>query len=153
MATTRATDGSALWQIMSGSSYCQIVDGGRCVTDGSGSYGNNERCEVKALQPLAVTAEQYNVEECCDYVTINGNEFKGTGPQAVVMNAGATWIWTSDRSKTHAGFKLCAQAVGMDVDEACVCTFVRMYAWIFVSLTFLRLHREQRSKQCDRLLV
>ena len=31
---------SSLWTIESGASYCELSNGGTCVTDGAGSYGN-----------------------------------------------------------------------------------------------------------------
>ena len=120
MATTPVPDGGAYWQIVTGSRYCEITDGGRCVTDGEGDYGNNERCEVRALRRLFLTAEQYDVQACCDYLTVNGfvyNNIKGgPGPQAVIMNSGDTWLWQSDTAINAQGFKLCA----------CMYVFARM---------------------------
>ena len=43
---------SAFWSVLSGEQYREIVDGGRCVTDGGDKYGNNERCRVEALRPF-----------------------------------------------------------------------------------------------------
>ena len=79
------------------------------MTDGSGNYGNNERCEVKALRPLTVVAEQYDNEDYYDYVTVNNVAHRYSFPtQGVAMNQGATWTWTSDGSVTRAGYILCA---------------------------------------------
>ena len=108
--STNTPAGGNFWQVLSGHSYCEIVDGGRCVTDGPDYYGHNERCEVKALRPLYVTAEQYTVEKTHDYVTINGFKYDQLTPRAVKMNKGATWSWTTDQSYRFAGFKLCASA-------------------------------------------
>ena len=102
---------STFWQILSGSRHCQVAEGGRCVTDGPGDYGNNERCTVGALRPLTVTAEQYEVETGWDYVTINGVTYERSGPQAVRMNEGGMWSWRSDGSGMRGGFKLCASAI------------------------------------------
>ena len=108
MTTTRATDGSAFWKIVTSNNDCEIVDGGRCVTDGPGNYGNNEHCEVFALRPLHVTAEYYHIEKSNDYVTINDIQFKRSRPIAVFMNEGNIWSWDSDSTITRQGYKLCA---------------------------------------------
>ena len=104
------TDPDAFWEILSGAKYCEIVDGGRCVTDGSGDYGNSEVCIVKALQPLFVSAKEFLTAEEHDFVKINGIiEYSGDhGPQGVFMARGAIWRWQSDTSLTSAGFTLCA---------------------------------------------
>ena len=47
--TATTTPAPGFWEIVSGGTYCHIVDGGRCVWDGDGSYGRNENCSVKAL--------------------------------------------------------------------------------------------------------
>ena len=105
------TDPDAFWEILSGANYCKIVDGGRCVTDGSGDYGNSEICRVKALQPLLVTAKEFHTAECVDFVTVNDIKYIGNhGPQGVFMARGAIWTWQSDISLTSAGFTLCASA-------------------------------------------
>ena len=139
--TTAAT--SDFWQIMSGSSHCEIVDGGRCVTDGSGDYSNNERCKVKALGPLTVTAVQYDVERVHDYVTLNGVRYKGdAGPQEVRMNRGDTWQWRSNWCNTREGFKLCASTAIEQTTPgntmtpwSSVCVYACMYACMYVSTT------------------
>ena len=86
------------------------------MTDGPGNYDNRERCEVKALQPLLLTAEQYDIERGYDYVTVDGVRFSDgsagrLGPQAMVMNTGEKWVWTSDYYVTHGGYKLCAEEI------------------------------------------
>ena len=34
--------------VTSGTSYCSTTNGGTCVTDGPGNYGNYERCTIVA---------------------------------------------------------------------------------------------------------
>ena len=97
------------WQVVSGSSYCEIVDGGRCVTDGAGSYGSRERCRVLALRPLIVHTVQYEVERKYDYLTVNGHQYKYSRPDGVKMAKGAALQWYSDGSTQRAGWKVCAQ--------------------------------------------
>ena len=99
------------WQVVSGSSYCQIVDGGRCVTDGSGYYGASETCRVLALRPLFLYTKQYVVESKYDYLTVNGVQYKssGSGPNGVKMSKGAALLWRSDGGTQRSGWKVCAQ--------------------------------------------
>ena len=97
------------WRIKSGSRYCQIVDGGRCVTDGVGNYGDNEDCEVEALQTLIMTTEQYSIEIDYDFITVKGYQYKWRGPNTVRMQAGDKWTWESDSDIQRAGFKICGR--------------------------------------------
>ena len=79
------------------------------MTDGPGNYGNNERCEVRALRGLTLVATQYDNEDNYDYVTVNGNQYLTTFPsQGVSVNNGARFVWRSDGSVTRAGYTLCA---------------------------------------------
>ena len=99
------------WQVVSGARFCEIVDGGRCVSDGEGSYGNRETCTVKALRPLVLTTEQYAVESGYDYLSVNGRAFGGnSGPEGMKLDAGAQLVWRSDGSRAYDGFKVCASA-------------------------------------------
>ena len=84
---------SEWWSITSGTQYCQLTQNGMCVTDGVGAYGNNERCTVMARRDLFVTATEYTVESCCDYITIGSTIFRGSGngPNALYMLNGATF--------------------------------------------------------------
>ena len=103
------TDPDVFWEILSGANHCKIVNGGLCVTDGSGDYGNSEVCRVKALQPLFVTATQFHTEKEHDFVKVNGIKYSNTyGPQRVFMAKGAIWLWQSDGSTSSEGFTLCA---------------------------------------------
>ena len=128
------------WRIVSGKSVCEIQDGGRCVTDGNGNYGNNENCEVMALKPLVVTAEYYDVEKNYDYVTIKGIKYRSYGPNQVNMGKSQTWTWRSDGSNNRPGFKLCA-STGCDINLVAlpciyicvhVCMYLCMYVFMYV---------------------
>ena len=101
---------SEWWSITSGTQYCQLTQNGMCVTDGVGAYGNNERCTVMARRDLFVTATEYTVESCCDYITIGSTIFRGSGngPNALYMLNGATFSWSADWSVVYGGFTLCA---------------------------------------------
>ena len=94
---------------MSGAAYCQVTNGGTCVTDGAGNHGNAERCTVQATSALYATATHFNTERCCDHVTIDGTRYSGTtGPVNVAMAAGDTLAWYADGSITRDGFTICA---------------------------------------------
>merc|ERR1719389_121330 len=100
--------------IVSGARYCELTNGGRCVTDGAGEdYGNDERCVVRANGQLTVTASAFDVEDApnCgyDFVKIGGTKYCGTdGPTGVTMASGSTMQWVSDSSLTAGGFTICA---------------------------------------------
>ena len=93
---------------MSGGQFCEIVDGGRCVTDGKGKYGNKEACKVVALRPLSLYTWQYDVEKGHDYLTVGSTQFrKNLGPDGVKMSKGDAILWTSDVSAVKEGWKVC----------------------------------------------
>ena len=110
MRAETTTNYAKSWQVVSGSYYCQIVDGGLCVTDGAGYYGAGETCRVLALRPLVVRTRQYVVETGYDYLTVNGVKYKnsGSGPNGVKMAKGAALLWRSDGSTQRSGWKVCA---------------------------------------------
>merc|ERR1719160_278242 len=51
-----------------GTSYPGSFD---CITDGSGNYGNHERCTVRVNTDAVITPMQYDIEDNMDYLTIN----------------------------------------------------------------------------------
>lgn len=57
-----------LWIIQSGSQYCSVTNGGRCVTDGPGSYGNREACTITAATSLIATSTYFETESRYDWV-------------------------------------------------------------------------------------
>ena len=83
------------WRITSGILDCEIVDDGRCITDGFGNYQNNAHCEVEVLRILKLTTEQYDVEEDYDFVTVKGVKYTTaySGPNQVTMQSGEKWTW------------------------------------------------------------
>ena len=106
---TTPTDEFGFWEIVSGADFCQIVDGGRCVTDGElWDYGHNENCEIKALRPLVATATEFHTEED-DYLEIDGYKYDGSeGPLGLVLGPDAELMWQTDHLSTEAGFTVCA---------------------------------------------
>merc|ERR1719201_2276477 len=103
------------WQVTSGSNHCEIVDGGRCVTDGSGNYGSKESCRVIARRQFFVYTKQYLVEGCCDYLQIGSTKFKTRGPHGVKVAQGTPIYWSSDGSVQDKGWKICASETPMNV--------------------------------------
>ena len=101
---------------MSGSSYCQLTNGGTCVSDGVGNHANNERCTVRAIRSLYATATYFQTESCCDRITIGTSQYAGTtGPANVQMAAGATMSWSSDGSVTSGGFIICGSTTASEI--------------------------------------
>jgi hypothetical protein len=58
--------------VTNGSYACATAENGACVTDGSGSYQNNERCTIKANFRVVLHAVTFNTESCCDRCARDG---------------------------------------------------------------------------------
>ena len=102
-------DSLLFWQVVSGAEFCQIVDGGRCVSDGAWDHGVHEYCKVQALRPLAATATEFDTEENYDFLTVAGTQYHGSeGPQGLPLDAGAELVWTTDGTEVRPGFTVCA---------------------------------------------
>ena len=102
-----------MWQVTSGSAYCQLTSGGSCVTEEPRNiyHGNNERCTITALVPLYATATEFHTEAHHDYITIGSTRYSGTvGPTNVQMAASSTMTWYSDHSVTQPGWTICGTA-------------------------------------------
>jgi hypothetical protein len=99
--------------VTAGASACQIDSNG-CATDGSGDYGNNERCTITVTTAGAVTATQYTVQTYYgykyDYLTIAGTQYRYSAPTNVAVSVGDTISWYSGNSGNGAGFTLCPRA-------------------------------------------
>ena len=65
-----------MWDITSGSQWCELTPDGACVTDGPGDYGNNERCTVVAATSLYVYSTFFDTEYRWDYLMINGRRYR-----------------------------------------------------------------------------
>ena len=101
-----------VWQVVSGASYCHIVDEGLCVTDGSGYYGNYESCVFRPLMKFTLSTEEFETESCCDSLTVNGHKYSGSsGPEGVKVDSDSAFVWRSDSSATYRGFKVCARQI------------------------------------------
>ena len=89
-----------------------IINSNGCVTDGPGSYGNNEQCTITTS--VAVTLNSvgtFATESGYDYLTIGGTRYQGaSGPSGVALPAGSSFTWTSDSSVANVGYVICATA-------------------------------------------
>ena len=101
-----------LFRITSGSDGCSLSNDGTCVTDGIGSYSNNERCTIEATAAVTLRVDAFDTESCCDRITIRSVQYSGSstsdGPAGVRMSAGETMTWRSDGSVTRSGWAICA---------------------------------------------
>ena len=59
---TKGTGSSAWWTIRSGCTGVELSNGGTCITDGTGDYGNSESCVVEAKQTLMASATEFLTE-------------------------------------------------------------------------------------------
>ena len=103
-----------MWTINSGAAFCTLSADGTCITDGVGTYGNNEECVATANQDVTVTSTEFNTESGFDYVYLTASpgassvSFAGsTGPSGIAMTAGGTFRWRSDGGVTAPGFTVC----------------------------------------------
>ena len=99
------------WTIVSGSSYCSVSSDGMCITDGSGSYGNDENCTMRAESTMTITSTQFDTEYGYDFIRVlGGGIYSGsTGPMFVQVTAGTLVTWSTDSSSSwRTGFTICA---------------------------------------------
>jgi len=80
------------------------------VTDEEGcvsvvDHGHNERCTFN-MPALPLHVVQFNTEQCCDKLTVNGIRYSGrNGPEGVTPNGPLSWY--SDSSVGGGIFKIC----------------------------------------------
>ena len=96
------------WSVLDGGEFCELTANGECFWDGEGDHGNNEICHAVALRDLYATATSYDVERCCDFLTIGGVDFKGAAPRNAFVRRGEIVTWRSDSYLAYGGFQLCA---------------------------------------------
>ena len=138
-------DSLLFWQVVVGAEFCQIVDGGRCVSDGTWSYGVSEYCKVKALRPLVATATEFETEEGYDFFAVGGTQYHGSeGPQGVLVDAGAKLVWTSDGAEVRPGFTVCAAEtssllLALCQLRLCFCAFIHIRRLTFASFSCQRI--------------
>merc|ERR1719238_1462061 len=104
---------------------CALENDGKCVTDGSGDYANNEDCTITSLGPgFFAKFTQFSLEaangdtsgtapyvhnQCDDFVRIHGVNYCGYNmPDEKWYENGNEVKFESDWVKQNKGFKLCA---------------------------------------------
>jgi len=116
------------FEILSGARHCQISQGGRCITDGVGHYGNNERCVVRAKETLSLSTQEFHTETNFDFLFMlddhhkpitsswqarsSGDRFMAKwenkhGPSGEIIEKGDRLQWFTDGSVTRKGFTVC----------------------------------------------
>lgn len=103
---------NAIFGVVSGSEFCATSNGGACIGDTEGNYGNNERCIVQVLTESVIRVVDFQLEagfdflDICDGVTCNtySNE---NGPNGVTVLPGQEIRFSSDHSVTMVGWLLC----------------------------------------------
>lgn len=108
-----------LWSVISGGQFCQVTQGGTCVTDGEGDHGNGEECRVIATSSFYATATFFSTESVFDYLSLGGNRYSGTsGPTNVAVQTGTTMHWLTDGTIVMGGFTVCGTTSPMVVPPA-----------------------------------
>jgi len=102
---------------------CELSRDGDCVRSrsmyGDGSYGSSESCRVRVTQSTRIYVTSYEVESCCDYLSVawggvrsNALEYKSNTWAAAFsgerFNPGDDIYWTSDTSATYCGWEFCS---------------------------------------------
>ena len=97
------------------------VSGGGCETDGrcvrsvgDGDYASNQDCTIYARETLTLDVVAYEVESCCDYLSVGGSRYSSSprGPNGVMMREGDTMTWHSDGSVDGCGWLVCGYQTG-----------------------------------------
>ena len=73
------------------------------------------------MEDVNLVAGTFNTESCCDYLTVNGQQFRGSlGPTNLLVPAGANMItWYSDSSAVLGGFEICTSESGEEKFVGC----------------------------------
>ena len=87
---------------------CYTTNSGTCVTDGSGSYGNNERCTITVLRSGTLyISGTLSLESGYDGFTIDSSTTlldTSTELNGFPVTAGQNINWRSDGSVTRSGY-------------------------------------------------
>ena len=74
----------------------------------AGSYDNAQDCTFTAHQTMMLSVQTFATESCCDYLTVNDVQYKGTtGPAGIIVEAGSTMTFHTDHSVLNNGFGIC----------------------------------------------
>lgn len=73
---------SANFVVTAGEDACEITNGGMCVTDGDGNYGNSESCTIRAEVSMTLTVNSFGIESHSSCGTTSKLEAPGTVARA-----------------------------------------------------------------------
>ena len=121
----RLSDISTFWEVLSADSPtsttpCTLTQGGRCIKDRIGNYGNSERCTFSARRAFTLEVPEFSVEQhssCAyDWLDIGGIRYCGYSAShtkylrdgAVSVVPGDVVSWKTDGSVVRSGFTICA---------------------------------------------
>jgi len=98
------------------------VDAGNCVLTPNwpNNYGNKNQCKIKVKKQGGVKLQvvDFLLEGTYDYLKVNSKKYSGsTGPMDTV--AKGTMEWSSDRSVTKTGWKICEEPQISGDDVTC----------------------------------
>jgi len=91
-----------------------VVSGSGCTIDGDciqsnnhpQDYGNSAQCSIQLYGNIQVSVDAFNTESRYDLLTVGGTRYSGSnGPPSGSYSGSITW--SSDRSITKSGWKLC----------------------------------------------
>jgi len=97
---------------------CEVVDD--CVQSANypGSYGNNERCDIRMLRDADLTSgRRFSLETCCDHLMINGVDVESADMLPNSLTAGTTFTFTTDYSVTRGGWQICFSEMAPETME------------------------------------
>lgn len=107
---------------------CTTHSGGACVTSPNypANHGNAERCTISVANPVEIRVNAFSTEQCCDYLTINGNwlppdRYYGCSNRRRRLahaddscrapadgTVVSSMTWYSDGAITNAGWEICS---------------------------------------------
>ena len=92
---------------------CTVTSGGSCFQSVNypSNYGDNEQCSIRVdgtVNNEKLYSGFFLTENCCDKLTINGTQYKGSnGPSGVTVATNQVITWSTDGSVTRQGFRIC----------------------------------------------
>jgi hypothetical protein len=92
---------------------CTVTSGGSCFQSVNypSNYGDNEQCSIRVdgtVNNEKLYSGFFLTENCCDKLTINGTQYKGSnGPSGVTVATNQVITWYTDGSATMKGFNIC----------------------------------------------
>jgi hypothetical protein len=70
---------------------CEVTQAGWCISDGAGSYLNNERCTIRVNFDMELTATEFSTEPYVDFIRLNSPFSAAASCLATNPTASDTW--------------------------------------------------------------